>query len=147
MCAWKGCVPCVRVCWGQHTRLKITHLCSPACMVNICAHCHRVILCLVRGLSCWALLIYTSMGTPDNDGWRRTYYMWTHTQIKRDNSKCLFWVYERGGQTPSSRSLSGHHVPSLNERSPVLGGWTETERGFFVLCNYTIVLALYPNLN
>lgn len=46
---------------------------------------------------------------------------------------------KRGGQTEWSRSLSGHHVPLLHERSPVLGGWTETERGFFVLCNYTIV--------
>lgn len=65
----------------------------------------------------------------------------------RDNSKCLFWVYEGGGQTPSASSLSGDHVLSLDERSPVLGCWTETERGFFVLCNYTIVLALYPNLD
>lgn len=69
-------------------------------------------------------------------------HMCTQTQIKKDNSKCLFWVYERGGQTRSSRSLSGHRVPSQHERSPVLGGWTETERGFFVLCNYAIVFPL-----
>lgn len=109
--------------------------------------------CLSRRLTLLSCIDWMHIGTRDDDGWRQMYYMQTHThigictQIKRDNSKCLFQVYERGGQTPSSRSLCGHHVPSLDERSPVLGGWTETERGFFVLCNYTIVLALYHNLN
>lgn len=53
---------------------------------------------------------------------------------------------KRGGQTKWSCSLSGRHVPLLHKRSPVLGGWTETERGFFVLCNSTIVLEPQPDL-
>lgn len=150
MCVGRGWVPIscpgVSVCWGAHTR--VTNLPRQSCKDGQHMLSEGSSWGLSRQLFSLSFIdlmpIKEHRITMSEDKYTRHKHthMCTQTQIKKDNSKCLFWVYERGGQTRSSRSLSGHRVPSQHERSPVLGGWTETERGFFVLCNYAIVFPL-----
>lgn len=150
VCAWRGQVPiscpCVRVCWGKHMRVKIACRFSPVSVVDVSRCCWRVI----PGLMKVPDLIYGVMhiGLGDNDGLRQMYHMQTCTYAHKSSGTIVSVCSEsiKGvGRLPSASFLSGHHVPLLDEKSPVLGGWMETERGFFVLCNYTIVLA--PSLN
>ena len=75
-----------------------------------------------------------------------TYSTYICTEISRDNSKCLFWVYERSGQTPSGLLPLRAPCSLAGWKSPVLRGWTETERGFFVLCNYAHCVSPLPQL-
>lgn len=88
-------------------------------------------------------------GIHDN-GRRRQRQAMANTHKRHKSGETIGGVcsesMKRGGQTEWSCFLSGRHVPSLHKRSLVLDGWTETERGFFVLCNSTIVLEPQPDL-
>lgn len=42
--------PCIRVWWGEHMRVKIACLCSPACMVQTSRRCQKVILELLEAV-------------------------------------------------------------------------------------------------
>ena len=86
------------------------------------------------------------METNANKTHTHTYSTYICTEISRDNSKCLFWVYERSGQTPSGLLPLRAPCSLAGWKSPVLRGWTETERGFFVLCNYAHCVSPLPQL-
>lgn len=64
-------------------------------------------------------------------------YMYKIPVLSANKCKHRRWADYIGGLL-----VFTHHVPLLQKRHLVLRCWTETESGFFVLCNCTIVLAL-----
>lgn len=121
---------------------------SPARMTDICQKvhleaCQSLFFPRTKPKLCWSNAIHTNEGQ-----WQRQVTANTHKRHKSGETigGVCSESMKRGGQTEWFCSLSGRRVPLLHKKSPVLHGWTETERGFFVLCNSNIVLELQRGL-